>query len=280
MFSSLFRRREPGVRQILLHNHLFKNAGTTIDWALKRSFGRRFCDHRDDQEMVKGGMPYVVEFLTRQRPVMAISSHHMPFDPDFETAELAFWHVCMLRHPIARALSVYRYEKSQPARQSLGAKMAKQLDMRGYFEWRLGDESPAVLRDSHTRLLSGLRSKKRQVLEEADLERAGSQARRPRVLVGLVERFDESMVLFEHALQGTFENIDLTHVVQNKSREQVSDPAEALRAELGDELYAKLLQKNAYDMCLYEDMSRELDRRMAAIADFDVQLTTYRDRCA
>lgn len=280
MFRSLFVRDEPGVRQVLLHHHLFKNAGSTIDWALKRSFGRRFYDHRDDRDMAQGGMPYVEAFLGRQHRLLALSSHHMIFDPDFRPAEMVFWHICMLRDPIARALSVYRYEKSQPTGNSLGAKMAKQVDMREYFEWRLSDDSPPVLRNCHARILSGLRGKRYEALDDEVFESATARAMRPRVLIGFVERFDESMVLFEHALREPFARIDLAHVVQNKSHEPVADPAEALRAALGDVLYARLLEKNALDMRLYADQSRRFDIRIAAMNDFDQRLTVYKKRCA
>lgn len=280
LFRDLFVRDEPGVRQILLHHHLFKNAGTTIDWALKRSFGQRFFDHRYDGDMADGGMPYLQGFLAGRPRLAAISSHHMPFDPDFQAPGLVFWDMFLLRDPIARALSVYRYEKTQPARASLGAKMAKQFDMQGYFEWRLSDDSPPVLRNFHARSISGLRGKRYEMKDSEVLERALSRAMHPRVLIGFVERFDESMVLFEHVLRRPFEMIDLTHIVQNKSNEPATDPAAMLRSSLGETTYARLLEKNALDMRLYETLSREFDARIAAMNDFDRHLSAYKDRCA
>jgi hypothetical protein len=41
-------------RLVILHNHLFKNAGTTIDWSLGRELGSAFVDHRDDAGMKQG----------------------------------------------------------------------------------------------------------------------------------------------------------------------------------------------------------------------------------
>ena len=35
-------------RKVIIHKHLFKNAGTTFDWSLHKNFGNDFCDHRDD----------------------------------------------------------------------------------------------------------------------------------------------------------------------------------------------------------------------------------------
>lgn len=280
MFNRLFARGKPGVRQVLLHNHFFKNAGTTIDWSLERCFGAAFCDHRDDQDMNKGGMAYLGEYLTRRPRLVAVSSHHMPFDLAFEAPDFTFWHILMLREPIARALSVYRYEYKQPGADSLGAKMAKQLDMKQYFEWRLGNESPAVLRDFHTRALASLRRKHRPVLREPDYVSAVTQARHPRVLIGFVERFDESMVMFEHMLKEHFQGIDLSHVVQNKSRESSTDPRAALQSDLGDELYSLLQQRNAFDLRLYGELLGEFETRIGAMAGFEQELSDYKGRCA
>ena len=36
------------MRNVILHYHLFKNAGSTLDWSLQRQFGAGFVDHRDD----------------------------------------------------------------------------------------------------------------------------------------------------------------------------------------------------------------------------------------
>ena len=38
----------PGMN-ILLHGHMFKNAGSTLDWSLRQNFGADFLDHRDDE---------------------------------------------------------------------------------------------------------------------------------------------------------------------------------------------------------------------------------------
>lgn len=55
--------------------HAFKNAGSTIDWALEKNFNKAFIDHRDDKNMKKGAAylgPYLIENLN----ISALSSHH------------------------------------------------------------------------------------------------------------------------------------------------------------------------------------------------------------
>jgi len=41
-------------RPVLVHAHMFKNAGSTLDWSLARSFGKGFVDHREDRGMKQG----------------------------------------------------------------------------------------------------------------------------------------------------------------------------------------------------------------------------------
>lgn len=44
--NSLVRNNK---RMVIIHRHLFKNAGTTFDAILENNFGRIFCDHRYDE---------------------------------------------------------------------------------------------------------------------------------------------------------------------------------------------------------------------------------------
>ena len=50
-------RKSKGIlsRPVILHCHLFKNAGSTLDWSLQRQFGSTFIDHRDGDSMRFGG---------------------------------------------------------------------------------------------------------------------------------------------------------------------------------------------------------------------------------
>lgn len=280
IFSRLLSRPAPAMRHILLHSHLFKNAGSTIDWALQRSFGAGFVDHRDDKDMHRGRMKYLHGFLEAHRKVVAVSSHQMPFDPEYQAPGFTFWFMLMIRDPIARALSVYEYEKSQPERVSLGAKMAKRMSMREYFDWRLRDDAPAVIRDFHVRSLCDRRHRPKHVLGEADLLAALERARLPRVLVGFVERFDESMVQFEAALQPAFRGVDLAHVIQNRRRGQAPDPQAALRDGLGEALYAELCEKNGLDRRLHAALLQQFELTRDKMDGFDACLRAFKGRCA
>lgn len=267
------------MRDVLLHHHVFKNAGSTIDWALERSFGPAFMDHRDDRTIRLNGMRYVDDFLIANDGISALSSHHMPFDPAYISDTLTFWHIFMLREPISRALSVYRFEKTQADSNTPGSKMAKQLEMREYFMWRMGYDSKPVLRNFHTRWLSGMIESEREVDEE-DFKIALDWSRMDRVFIGFVERFDESMTLFENELQSPFKRLDLGHVIQNRGGASPSDPIAVLREEVGTDIYEEFRACNALDLRLYETLSSEFATRIGANSEFGARLQRYRTYCA
>jgi len=270
--------RSNGMNHVLLHCHLFKNAGTTIDWALKRSLGWGFVDHRRDRAMIKGGMRYVENYLALRGYVMALSSHHMPFDPGFESRRFRYWHIIMLREPIVRCASVYQYEKIQPP-VSLGARMAKKLDMRGYFEWRMQDQTPVTIKNYFTRYFSGIKNPARR-LQQQDYDAALTRAAAGNVLVGTVERFDESMVLFENMLQDYFKDLDMAYLRQNQNSTRPTDALTYLREQLGEALFSELLDKNAFDTRLYERLTADFEMRISKISDFQQRLAAFRQRCS
>jgi len=267
------------MRNVLLHFHLFKNAGTTIDWCLKRSFGDQFFEHREDNIMLRGGMHYLMDYLIGTPNIVAISSHHMAFDPRWKHRDIHPWYIILLRKPLIRAVSIYEFEKRQTG-DSLGAKKAKYLDMRGYFKWRLGVNRRGVIRNFHTHYLSGFSWRKNFIIYETDLDKALLNCRQSNVIIGFVERYDESMVLFEHVLQPQFNDIDLSYITQNQSPQSIQNPMTYLKSQLGESIYAKLIEKNTMDLRLYENLERDFTTHLAEIPGFEDKLLALRKRSA
>ena len=267
------------MQSVLLHCHIFKNAGTTIDGALQRSFGSGFIDHRDDDKMAAGGMPYLDRLFTQYGEVVAVSSHQMPFDPDYTSDIRSIWYLVMLRDPIARALSVYRYERIQPGRISIGARLSKRMSIRDYFSWRIGHDAPPAIRNHHVRFLTNTWSPDFHP-ENTELQKALSNTAQSRVLVGIVEKFDESMVMFERKLAGQFPQLDLAYVKRNTNSRPPEGARAYLRRELGDDLFNGLLEENSLDMRLFAETEKMLDNYSRESADFAEHLRRFKQRCA
>ena len=136
------------MRTVILHGHIFKNAGTTFDLSLERNFGDRLGDHRDDLEMRGGGAQYLESFLEDHPEIEALSSHHLNFSISQSNA-LDFISCYILRNPISRIRSVYNFERQQKS-DSLGAKTAKKLSFLEDTLWRMRDDVPNTIRNHHS----------------------------------------------------------------------------------------------------------------------------------
>jgi hypothetical protein len=269
------------MRYIILHGHIFKNAGTTFDWSLQRNFGDNFLDHRQDQLMRTQGGDHLLQLLADHPDLQAVSSHHMTRNlPDTSAAK--FLQVCMLRHPIERIRSVYDFERKQRGR-TPGSKAAKSKSFRDYVAWRMTPAVAHTIRNYQTLYLAGYHGL------AGDSELAGSYFPRASksvgedTLVGVVDRYDESMVVLEESLRQYFPELDLAYVPQNvargKRRKSSADQVVAQTlGELGD-LQKQVIDNNSYDLALYQLAVSNLESRISGIEDFAAKLSSFRERC-
>lgn len=265
-------------RVIVVHNHIFKNAGSTIDWALKQNFGDGFVDHRDDAEMRKGP-GYLGPYLAHAPHIRAISSHHIrpPLPVVAGTRLLA---AMMFRHPIERVTSVYNFEKRQVTATTPGAKFASTHTLREYVEWRMRFDVPPTIRNFHVYRSLSLPVDWRRPVSEQDLQQAQAFVRSV-PLLGLVERFNESMVIFEDVLRHFYPDIDLSYTPQNVGQRprSLQERIDTLHAEIGHDVFELLCERNAMDMRLYETARQVFEERLAGVAQLDVRLADFGSRC-
>jgi hypothetical protein len=247
------------MRHIVIHYHLFKNAGTTIDTVLHNHFG-------DACGAVEGAHPWetlapaeVAAYALANPALRAISSHQARL-PVPEAAGIAFHPVVFLRHPIDRAGSVYAFERLQPPESpSLGARIAREQDFAAYVRWRLTPGNGAVIRDFQTTHLSAREADMRTArATQADL--ADACARLDALpFFGLVERFDESLDRMRTWLAPHVGALPARYTVENSSEGRKTTLEERLQeiaTALGPDLYQQLLQENALDLRLYEHATR------------------------
>ena len=145
------------MRTVIAHGHIFKNAGTTFDWALEKNFGKSFCDHREDKPMRQQGASYLTQYLLDNPQINAISSHHLCETSTID--EIDIIPVFLLRHPIERILSVYTFEREQKS-SSPGAKAAKKYNFKDYVQWRMDPEVNRTIRNYQTSYLAGDQTRK------------------------------------------------------------------------------------------------------------------------
>jgi hypothetical protein len=269
----------PSQRSVLLHVHLFKNAGSSIDWALRRSFGRAFAEFADASTVYRGGMSGLEKLLAENPGVRAASSHGMPFDPAQQPPFGCIW-ILMLRDPLDRVGSMYTFHANQSPTCNRGACLANEGSISDYVRWGLSSEAGIEIRNFQTRYVAGARRRSIPVRQK-HLEKAFDALLHESVIYGLVERFDESMVLFEERLRPVFPGIDLSYVIRNRGRRgSLEERKTKLRRALGDDMYKRLTFSNGFDIELHKRLLASHNRMTDGVVDFDAKLAEFRARCA
>ncbi len=184
-------------RTAVLHYHLFKNAGTSVDKILKRHFHHRwvtteFPGNLDDNS-------HLVADWIRDQPKAAVFSTHTALGPLPRIEGVRIISLLLLRDPVARIRSAYRFEQDQKS-DTWGARLAKQHDLEGYVTARLANAMDRQCRNFQTHRLASMLPG-----DAPELERATEAAKRLSV-VGLVEDFDGFLERMTAALQRNFPN--------------------------------------------------------------------------
>lgn len=253
------------MRFVFLHNHIFKNAGSTVD----RIFENAGFRHTP---LEAGGSVYpamVVETVLGDSGIEYISSHvfRAPRPEDLEG--IGFVDITFLRHPIDRLYSIYRYSR-QPGVSDFpfAGKDVAFAD----FVHALAGMAPEHMHSPQTTCL-GNRRDFYFPPGPTHLERAKAVVSDTRFL-GVVDLFQESFRVFSYcckqlmpgkdlrAMEGPFESA-------NKSpggAASLDERLEEIRAELGAESWGFVERCNAIDMALYRFGREEVLRRHGLIA--------------
>jgi len=258
-------------RFVLLHYHIFKNAGSTIENALRRCFGKRFATlHGPDANSILRGED-VAAFLLSHPEVAAISSHHVKYPKPVAPGVIVF-DLCVLRDPLERLRSVYHHLRRAEPVDDLSAR-AKELDLRSFLDLLIR-KHPHLVNDVQVNILANGSAYTRPP-GSADLAAALAIAG-DMSAISVVDLFDESLVAAEHFLQPAFPSIQLAYISQNVG------PATgcAFRDEVGDPIYRQLQNLNQLDGELVSRARGEVRRRFGLVPDAQENLADFRQRCA
>ncbi|MGD0047122.1 MAG: hypothetical protein ABSE42_08885 [Bryobacteraceae bacterium] len=265
-------------RYVIVHYHIFKNGGSTIEHILEREFQGRFATVHGRGPDATLDTEHLVEFLGQHPGIAAVSSHHLRY-PKPVSRQTVFFDCCFLRDPLARLCSTYNhFRRSAP--DSLLAGWARSYGPRE-FAMRLIDEAPHLVSEVQVTLLANAGAFTRPP-DEWDLERA-TAVLREMAFPGLVEMFDESLVVAEYFLRPAFPTLRLEYIPQNVSPAARRAPVESREywEELwGKELYERLLRVNEMDTELVRRAKREIQRRLERIPRVADKLADLQARCA
>jgi hypothetical protein len=239
---------DSGSRTIIFHYHTFKNAGTTVDSILQKSFPGRWVT----QEFVGPPgktRPQVQAWIDEYPEAVCFSSHtaRMPLP---SAQGLRVFPILFLRHPIDRVRSAYVFERRQQG-DNFGSVLARNTTFRGYVETRLALKHERQCRNFQTMRLAEMLPP----TAGTELERA-VKAMGQLPVVGLVERFEQSMQristkLQEYGLPPLVLRDTGPKNTSSGSPRPLEESLQAIKSDLGPEVHAKLEEANADDLELH-----------------------------
>lgn len=232
-------------RKVIIHFHNFKSAGTSIDYILQRNFGGRWMAWEENDD------PAAITALIQKRPSLkAISSHTVAIRLP-ESPGIQFFPIVFLRHPIDRAVSMYRFYNQYRRHPGQEAEQARQTDLPGFIAWQL--ERGRDYRNYYTMRLSQWNTGP-EASEQGEFERA-RRALLELPFVGLVDQFDASLSRLADYLGPDFPGFQIYSVQANvtaKTEVPLDQRLGKLRKDIGDTVYEQLNAANRDDIELYE----------------------------
>jgi hypothetical protein len=275
--SHEFLITRPDLRFVLVHYHLFKNGGTTLESILEREFPERFATlHGCHRDSVLDGKHLAV-FLRQHPEISAVSSHHLRYPLPVIRRTILF-DCCFLRHPLARIHSSYSHFRRLNSDDAL-SRMANEQSSRSFVKW-LVDHSPNMVCDVQVQQLANAGVFRRPA-DRDDLERAVGVMKQMS-MPGVVEMFDESLVAAEYFLRPAFPPLSLEYVARNVSdpaAQELSSQKDRLKNIWGVDLYQELVRLNQLDLELHAAATQEIARRFALIPDSAGRLSDFKSRC-
>ena len=276
--SSFWKLVRPGIpvrKPILLHYHIFKNAGSTIESILAENFAARFRRFDASGAFVILTETDLREWLGTFPSVQALSSHNL-VPPKPNLAGFEFYDLVLLRHPLDRLMSMYNfYRRLRDERDPLSGAAGK-LDPAGFFCFLI-EKYPHLVNNAQVNYLNG----GKKIPREPDLQRALGVLRRFSVF-GVTEQFDICMVSAEESLRPHFGALDFSYSPQNVALDRAPELARRLdniRQRCGVNLYNRLVKLNKLDLELVEMAGQEAHHRFEHLPDCQERLVEFRNRC-
>lgn len=262
-------------RKVILHYHLFKNAGSSVDHILATNFGERWTTVEGEHPWSVLGTDALADVIHSNPKLLAISSHTTRL-PIPVLQNTVIYPIFFVRHPIDRVSSIYHFERKQQGA-NFSASTARENDFSGYVQRMLNnlDNEGIVLSNFHTVCLShaasGLTDLRQTKVDSFSLTEARAfLAALP--AFGLVEHFDQSVQGLQKWLQKPFPGINFFPIRLNALAEREAPLAIRLvriKKELGSALYKDLLNINQYDLELYRYACQLFKQRTPPLSPHD-----------
>ncbi len=242
---------------LLVFVHVPKAAGTTLHRVIEDQYPpARILDFADperaEQALSTAAPETLAEIEVLKGHVYYGVHRHFQQPPRYVT---------LLRHPVARVASHYRYVRNKPDHYLHTAVVEGDLDLAAYAQGTLSRE----LRNGQVQMFSA-RARELDECDEGCLEEATRVLADEFAVVGLAERFDESLLLMQESLGWS----SPYYVPENRSSESGSAVTE--------EEVAAIEAANRFDLALYDFAAGRLAERLAADPGLPARVERFRRR--
>ncbi|HVY92972.1 MAG TPA: hypothetical protein VHA14_09495 [Bryobacteraceae bacterium] len=254
-----------GMRLVILHYHLFKNAGSTIEEMLDHSFHGRFrrIETADASGIVTDRD--LLQHIYDGRGVQAVTSHQIRY-PMPQAAGCLFFDICFVRDPLDRLRSFYDYFRQRPDPSNPISVLANQCAM-GEFAARMIREQPLFVRNNQVNLLACGGDSDEPGERDLDLAIRRLQAA---AFPGVVDCFEQSIAAGAVWLGQAFPELDLDRAAVNVSRGMegsVESRIAGMREACEPEIFEQLMRMTALDRLLVSSARAEVLRRFREVED-------------
>lgn len=238
----------------IFHFHLFKNAGTSVDALLRQSFPGSWEQREFDGSKAEIKLQTVQWFNTNHN-LIAFSSHTAIYLKLMDSIR-NFLPIIFVRQPLDRIESVFEFECRQEDN-SFGSNLARENGLVDYVMKR--NRVDRQCRNFHvTRFNQTLDKESGNSLEDA------LTAMNQFPVVGVVDRFADSMDLYRHHAAKLGLSIASNEVHLNTTRETSTSLAERLaklKERIGTTAFEHIEQENLDDLHLYNSAVLRLERQ-------------------
>jgi hypothetical protein len=249
------------VRDVIVHYHIFKNAGTSIDTSLSASFGSGWLSYDPDPVWTNVLPQEVLGVLESHPDLRAISSHQLRW-PEPAAEGLRVFPLVLLRHPVDRVRSIYDYGTR------VGNTVVTGKTFSEYVDWLLSPEGSIVARSFQTLFMSDDQALREIPEAPSVVTPAHLESARRRIdgleMFGLVERFEESVATFDRVLRPKFPDLDLLPHLENASpgkAELLETRLTHVADSLGPRRYQRVIQENEADLELWHHAMAQFEAR-------------------
>ena len=243
------------MKNVILHYHLFKNAGTSLDAAFKENFSEEKGEWvtKEFSSQPSKNRADLKQWIIDNPQAKCFSSHTAIF-PVPKIDGINIIPVIFFRHPIDRIASAYSFERKQGG-DGFGPSLARNTTLAGYVETRLSLKTDRQCRNFHTYRLATMFGE-----NYGDEEARAKKALTMLPFIGVVEQYSESLFRLENLLEARgFNGIKLQPLEKNVSRSQrktISEKLNEINSLLGEALSVKLMQENSIDLSIWKVLKK------------------------